>query len=238
MPFYPLTSFSDLHTTHLGIKYQTMPAYIPPSKRPGFNPKPTDTPPWTRQTSNYTKTKTHLDHILELEQLFKTHQQGTFNYFANKPTTSKAPLTFGQKEGFEGIPNPIAEPHVLGHLIVYIMIFPRAQPLWESGGELWSHTGSEIMVDDWQSRKINFGRPIPVFGGGSTKKDRIVFLGWWCVSLFHLLLVKSKTLKCESQRKEGLMTRTMNALREVPPDSPELVDLLETKERAKSKSHT
>jgi hypothetical protein len=30
------------------------------------------------------------------------------------------------------------------------------------------------------------------------------------------------------------MRRTMNALREVPPDSPELVDLLETKERARS----
>lgn len=167
-----------------------MPAYIPPSKRPGFQVKPSDTPPWSRQTQpipKYGKPKIQTDHILELEQLFQTHQQGTFNYFAYRPSaTERAPLTFGQKEGFEGIPNPIAPPHPLGHLIAYIMLFPRAQPLWESGGELWSHTGSEIMVEDWKGGKVNFGRPIPVFGGGSTRKDRFVFLGWWCVISTYL----------------------------------------------------
>jgi hypothetical protein len=157
-----------------------MPAYIPPSKRPGFQPKTTALPPGYRPKVH----KNQADHVHELEQLFQTHQQGTFNYFAYRAPTERPPLTFGQKEGFEGISTVPAPPHPLGHLITYIMLFPRAQPLWESGAELWSHTGSEIMVEDWNGDKVNFGRPIPVFGGGSTRKDKFVFLGWWCVSLF------------------------------------------------------
>jgi len=62
------------------------------------------------------------------------------------------------------------------------MLFPRAQPLWESGGEIWSHTGSEVISDDWKRGKVNFGRPIPVFQGGSSKQDRFTFIGWWYVN--------------------------------------------------------
>jgi hypothetical protein len=65
------------------------------------------------------------------------------------------------------------------------MIFPRAHPLWESGAALWSHTNSNILVNDWKREKKSCGRPIPVFSvtgrGGDKDFPRVphVFQGWW-----------------------------------------------------------
>jgi hypothetical protein len=157
-----------------------MPAYVPPSKRPGFQLKPDDTPPWSRQTSK-PKVKTIEDHLQRLESIFSTVQQGTFNYFSHPHIG-----TYAEEQGFDHAPRKdkkIYPPHPLSHLIAYIMLFPRAQPLWESGGEVWSHTGSEVIVEDWKRDKVNFGRPIPVFQGGSSKQDRFSFIGWWYVPL-------------------------------------------------------
>jgi hypothetical protein len=162
-----------------------MPAYIPPSKRPGFQPKPNDTPPWSRQSSK-PKVKTIEDHLQRLESIFSTVQQGTFNYFSHPHIG-----TYAEERGFEHAPSKdkkIYPPHPLSHLIAYIMLFPRAQPLWESGGEVWSHTGSEVIVGDWGKDKVNFGRPIPVFQGGSSKQDRFSFIGWWYVPFPNLNL--------------------------------------------------
>ena len=155
-----------------------MPAYVPPSKRPGLVPKETDTPPWSRPPRF--KVDTIEDHLRRIESIFSTCQQGTFNYFSYPgiPTPDKQPEV-------ETDPSTAAEKvfpaHPLGHLIAYIMLFPRAQPLWDTGAELWSHTGSELMIGDWKSGKVNFGRPIPVFAGASTKRDRFSFIGWWYV---------------------------------------------------------
>jgi hypothetical protein len=155
-------------------------AYVPPSKRPGFQPKPNDIPPWSRQNSK-PRVKTIEDHLQRLESIFSTVQQGTFNYFSHPKIG-----TYAEEQAFEHVPKKdkkIYAPHPLSHLIAYIMLFPRAQPLWESGGEVWSHTGSEVIVEDWKRDKVNFGRPIPVFQGGSSKQDRFSFIGWWYVPL-------------------------------------------------------
>jgi hypothetical protein len=152
-------------------------AYVPPSRRPGFVAKTTDKPPWIRPAR-----KTQEDHLLELETLFQTPQQGTFNYFVHKgpPPEIRGDLADESSHVPKNV-RFIRETHALNHLIVYIMIFPRAQPLWEPGAELWSHTGAEGMISDWKGIKVNFGRPIPVFKGASTRRDRFTFVGWWYV---------------------------------------------------------
>ena len=161
-----------------------MSAYIPPSKRPGFQPKPNDIPPWSRETSK-PKVKTIEDHLQQVSSIFSTVQQGTFNYFSYPHTG-----TYAEEQGLEHAPKKekkIYPHHPLSHLIAYIMLFPRAQPLWESGGEVWSHTGSEVIVDDWKRDKVDFGRPIPIFQGGSSKQDRFTFIGWWYVKFSNFM---------------------------------------------------
>jgi hypothetical protein len=175
-------------------------AYVPPSKRPGFVAKTTDKPPWVRPAR-----KTQEDHLLELETLFLTPQQGTFNYFAHK---GKAPARSEGPANIEGtLPSNLVimgkEKHPLRHIIVYIMIFPRAQPLWELGAELWSHTGAEGMINDWKGNKANFDRPIPVFEGASSRRDRFTFVGWWYVVQSNQLLWPNSTDVQDDERPEG-----------------------------------
>jgi hypothetical protein len=107
-----------------------MPAYVPPSRRPGFIPKETDTPPWSRSTPK--KFKTIEDHLARIEGIFNTYQQGTFNHFCYEPEVTTVQERLGYTPRKEKKTYP---PHPLGHVIAYIMIFPRAQPLWESGAE-------------------------------------------------------------------------------------------------------
>ena len=161
-----------------------MTAYVPPSKRPGFQSQPSDSPPWSRETFK-PKVKTIEDHLQQVSSIFSTVQQGTFNYFSYPHSG-----TYVEEQGLEHAPKKekkIYPHHPLSHLIAYIMLFPRAQPLWESGGEIWSHTGSEVIVDDWKRDKVNFGRPIPVFQGGSNKQDRFTFIGWWYVNFSNFM---------------------------------------------------
>ena len=70
--------------------------------------------------------------------------------------------------------------HPLEHLISYITLFPNAHPAWATDKELWTHTSSQKLVEDWESgEKINFGRPVPVFRAASARRGPMVFDGWW-----------------------------------------------------------
>jgi hypothetical protein len=44
-----------------------------------------------------------------------------------------------------------------------------------------------MLVEDSKGDRINFDRPIPVFEGTSTKRDRFHFVGWWYVPASSLL---------------------------------------------------
>ena len=176
LPFHTTTRFSR-PILCLYIHLYTM-AYVPPSRRPGFLAKTTDKSPWVRPAR-----KTYEDHLRELETLFLTHQQGTFNYFAHP---NRTPIHREDSASIEGHlakkwNSTTPEAHVLGHVVIYIVIFPNAQPLWESGAELWTHTGAEGMISDWKGAKVNFGRPIPVFEVSKGRKNGNLFMGWWYV---------------------------------------------------------
>jgi len=199
LPFHTTTRFSR-PILCLYIHLYTM-AYVPPSKRLGFVIKPEDKPPWTAFRP---KATTHdEDSLSHLVPIFNASQVGTFNVF-----THRSPLTvpLGPEDNDQPRPSdslPYHAPHPLGHLIANIMIFERGQPLWESGAELWSHTVSEIMVDDWKAGKLNFDRPIPVFYGTSTRLDRFEFRGWWLVnSRSRSTLAKSTDTRQENDCTE------------------------------------
>jgi hypothetical protein len=155
--------------------------YVPPSRREGYTPKATDTPPWVRLPKPQFRSSIKQDFQL-LEQIFQTPQQGTYNYYLY-PNPPQPILAYDPTRTPENTPLPPSAPsHPLGNLICYIMIFPRAHPLWEEGGELWHHTASETLAGDWKGEKRNFARPIPVFGTSSTgMKGKVHCLGWWWV---------------------------------------------------------
>ena len=47
---------------------------------------------------------------------------------------------------------------------------------------MWSDSHAEKLIDDWDGRRKNFGRPIPVFKSARKTiegKERFGFDGWW-----------------------------------------------------------
>jgi hypothetical protein len=157
--------------------------YVPPSRREGYVAKPDARPPWIKDRVQRGPKPNSGHFFEELEAIFSTEQQGTYNHYINREPII-APLEFDPTRTPYNTPLPLSTPfHPLGHLICYIMIFPRAHPLWESGGELWHHTGSGTLAEDWKGEKKNFGRPIPVFTSSIRDargtKAGVQFLGWW-----------------------------------------------------------
>jgi hypothetical protein len=152
--------------------------YVPPSKREGNTSKPETSPEDAASKldgKQYTK--------MTIGAHFTHPQDSTFTLFSHYPSAAaeaaRAPYDAARKPEETVLPSsPVVEPtHPLSHLISYIVIFRNAHPDWESNNEIWVHTHAAMMMADYEGKKVNFGRPIPVFKE-SHRKRSIAFVGW------------------------------------------------------------
>ena len=163
--------------------------YVPPSKRPGYVPPATSTlPPSSRPYRPRQASASDLPTYspLILNNVFTHAQDGTITFFSYPAPFHhrQPPLPYDPTRTPLDTPLPPSPPlpapiHPLSNLISYISVFPRAQPAWDSRGELWTHSSADKLIDDGKGEKRNFNRPIPVFVPAPGNLREFIFGGWW-----------------------------------------------------------
>ncbi|WVQ79033.1 hypothetical protein IAT38_001125 [Cryptococcus sp. DSM 104549] len=205
--------------------------YVPPSRRAGYVPSSSSTPPSSARRGQPFRPKTQLDpRAVPVDILFDIfqHPQGsTLTWFAYKgedeeetgrsspPKVSPAdpaPSTADTTPSNDVTPSPTPTPtvpvipptpsHPLHYVISYITVFPRAHPLWEDEHELWSHSNMEKLIADWEGPKKNFGRPIPVFTPANRANYHTIFNGWWVIDRIHVAEPRSSEVNDMMKIKE------------------------------------
>ncbi|WWC87717.1 uncharacterized protein L201_002609 [Kwoniella dendrophila CBS 6074] len=94
------------------------------------------------------------------------------------------------------------EPHPLKDLVSFVVIFENAHPAWEEDKEIWVHSKVDIFLKDHDGDKKNFDRPLPVFLGNRSKLGKFVFEGWMTMELAEIVPPNSKELMRMLQAKQ------------------------------------
>lgn len=163
--------------------------YVPPSRRPGFVPKAADQPPpGPRRPYQSSARAGHPTYtITEIQAIFGHPQNHTLTFFSfdDPPpakqynTTPYDPAGTPLSIALPPSPPPPPPAHPLNHLVSYVSIFPFAHPAWETKKELWTHTGAESIIEDFNGGQKSCGRPIPVFHFVRKTSNEMTFEGWW-----------------------------------------------------------
>ncbi|WVQ94709.1 hypothetical protein IAU59_001789 [Kwoniella sp. CBS 9459] len=203
--------------------------YVPPSRREGytFSVPSSDLPPARPSWQNRPRiNQAELVTASDMTRIFNHPQDSTLTFFsfpytpwpARPPRPAYDPTLTAERVPLPPSPPPPPPPHPLAHLLSYVVLFPNAHPAWEPKSEVWTHTNADILIEDFDGAKKNFGRPIHVFQwrrGGEFRRnqprdrvprqgsdDRFEFIGWWTLDNLELVPAQSDELRAMMKVKE------------------------------------
>ncbi|OCF34696.1 hypothetical protein I317_03771 [Kwoniella heveanensis CBS 569] len=204
--------------------------YVPPSRRAGYASSLTsnDLPPPGPRPIWQNRSRASPDDFLtvyDMSQIFNHPQDSTLTFFsypytswpARPPRPAYDPTLTAEQIPLPPSPPPPPPTHPLAHLLSYVVLFPNAHPAWKPKSEVWTHTNADILIEDFEGARKNFGRPIPVFQwrrGGYRRQnprdwtprqsndDRFEFIGWWTLETLEVVPAMSEELRKMMQIKE------------------------------------